>query len=123
LTRTSGFRWTQLFPALAGLPGAREPLYLGGYVAQGVRALERVPDPRACRACLCGGLRPLDNPIAIEARARAVPHALRLYAGYTGWSAAQLAAESAAGLWSVRACAAQTVWETPPERLWQRLSR
>jgi putative transcriptional regulator len=122
LTRESGFRWTQLFPALAGTAAAREPLYLGGFVAQGVSALEYVPATRQCPECLCGALRPLSDPAVIEARARRAPATLRVYAGYMGWSAEQLAAELAAGLWSTRACAADPIWRTPPERLWQRLS-
>ena len=122
LTRPSGFSWTKLFPALAGHAGAHEPLYLGGYVAQGLRALERVVTPSVCHECLCGGLRPLSDPVAIEARARTAPATLRLYAGYTGWSTEQLDAERAEGLWSVHSCAAETIWKTPPERLWQRLS-
>jgi putative transcriptional regulator len=47
---------------------------------------------------------------------------LRLYAGYTGWTAPQLQGEIARGLWKVLPASAGTVFDPHPETLWRRLT-
>jgi putative transcriptional regulator len=46
---------------------------------------------------------------------------LRVYAGYTGWSAGQLQNEIARGGWHVAPADAQTIFETDPARIWPEL--
>lgn len=49
--------------------------------------------------------------------------AVRIYAGYSGWSAGQLQDEIAEGAWYVVPSAPEDLWEPDPERLWQRVLR
>jgi putative transcriptional regulator len=46
---------------------------------------------------------------------------LRVYAGYTGWSAGQLAREIRAGVWVVDRADAASVFAPDPTRLWGRI--
>ena len=47
---------------------------------------------------------------------------LRVYAGYTGWTAPQLQSEVARGLWNVLPANARMVFDPHPETLWRRLT-
>jgi putative transcriptional regulator len=47
---------------------------------------------------------------------------IRIYAGYTGWTAAQLQSEVARGLWKMFPPNPDTVFDPHPETLWRRLT-
>jgi len=47
----------------------------------------------------------------------------RIYMGYAGWSAGQLAAEIAQGRWQVMPADAKTIFETPADEIWSSLMR
>ncbi|RKS10526.1 putative transcriptional regulator [Nocardiopsis sp. Huas11] len=49
--------------------------------------------------------------------------ALRVFAGYAGWSAGQLSGEIDEGAWYVLPALAQDVFTTEPDRLWSRVLR
>lgn len=66
------------------------------------------------------GLVDLDTPIELVA---GVLVGLRIYAGYSGWSAGQLEAELAEGAWHVVPASSEDPFEPSPERLWQDVLR
>lgn len=58
-----------------------------------------------------------------EAEARAMLCALRVFAGYAGWSPGQLAAEVATGGWWVVKARTSDVWTADPHTLWRDVLR
>ena len=96
----------------------REGVYDGGPVPLGVRALFRWKEQPANAERILGDVFVVSKKSAIPAGAKA-----RVYAGYVGWSAQQLADEIALGLWKLTRGDARTVFDPPPETLWRRLSR
>lgn len=92
--------------ALARLPGEDEPL--------GWRALD------GCAGVSRVGLVDLDAPPALLA-----PEVLqlRVFAGYSGWSAGQLRSEIEEGAWYLVQAEAGDVFAGDPERLWQEVLR
>lgn len=66
------------------------------------------------------GLVDLDAPIELLAEALA---ALRIFAGYAGWSAGQLEGEIAEGAWYVVAAEAGDAFGTEPSALWAQVLR
>jgi len=104
-----GLMLNRPLPRRAGEP----PMFAGGPVARGVRALLPEPsDPSAVR--LCAG-------VWLAAGQAKTPKG-RTYVGYTGWTAAQLRQEWQRGLWRIVPGDAAAVFDPEPERLWQRLT-
>jgi putative transcriptional regulator len=66
------------------------------------------------------GLLHLDTPIEIVSGAY---RDLRIFAGYAGWSAGQLQAELAQGLWHVVSAGYSDVFSTSPLDLWRAVLR
>lgn len=87
--------------ALAQVPGTDEPL--GWRALNGAPAVARV------------GLVDLDAPPELLAPEVA---RLRVFAGYAGWAAGQLASEVAEGAWYVVPAETGDVFMEDPERLW-----
>lgn len=96
----------------------RDGVYFGGPIALGARALFRWKKQPANAEHIFGDVFVVSKKSAIPAGAKA-----RVYAGYVGWSAQQLAGEIALGLWKITRIEARTVFDPHPETLWQRLSR
>ena len=97
LGRSSETPVAEAVPALAGLPGADEPVQLGGPVApQSVVALGDFARPDEAGVQVVGSLGTLD-PDGENASLRRV----RVYAGYAGWSAGQLDGELEQEAWIV----------------------
>ena len=66
----------------------------------------------------------LDQAILKDALgAHAGPDQLRFYVGYTGWGPGQLETELEAGAWRVVRGGADTVFDSKPESLWDRVVR
>lgn len=111
-------------PQLGERPGLELPLYFGGPVeVDGVLALVRsakavdgatrvLPD-----VYLCNDLRPVKQAL----RRPEVAQRLRVYAGYAGWTAGQLADELRAGAWVVGPADARSVFTSEPSSLWPRV--
>jgi len=92
--------------ALALVPGKDEPL--GWRALDGAPALARL------------GLLDLDAPAGLLAPAI---KALRVYAGYAGWSPGQLDMEIDEGAWYVLSAEPGDVFAARPERLWRTVLR
>ena len=92
--------------ALALVPGKDEPL--GWRALDGAPALARL------------GLLDLEAPAGLLAPAI---KALRVYAGYAGWSPGQLEAEIDEGAWYILPAEPGDVFAAHPERLWRDVLR
>jgi putative transcriptional regulator len=124
LNRPSGFPISHLFPETKSTAAGRRPLYLGGFVAQGVRALLRSPSPPQGARRLFNDVWLILSAARVEqfARAGERPPVFRAYAGYAGWSQAQLRKELLLGHWRIVPGTAAAVFDSQPETLWKRLS-
>ena len=124
LNRTSGFPLSHLFPEMKSTAAGMDPLYLGGFVAQGVRAVLRssAPPPGARR--LFHQVWFVLNAAQVQEMARSGkrPQVFRAYAGYAGWSQGQLRNEILFGHWRVVPGSAAIVFDPHPETLWKRLT-
>ncbi|HEV8038250.1 MAG TPA: YqgE/AlgH family protein [Bryobacteraceae bacterium] len=110
----------ELFPALK--PG-QAPVYKGGPIALGTRALLRSPSKPGPGMHVFGDVSMISNRRVMEdvLRAGASPSSFRVYAGYVGWSTQQLKNEIAQGLWRVLPPDANVVFNPDPEKVWGRL--
>lgn len=88
-------------------------VYAGGPVTIGVRGLIRSNDPPYFTVVS-------NRTELLHLNSSGVP--LRIFAGYTGWTAQQLQSEVARRLWKVLPFNAATVFDPHPETLWQRLT-
>jgi putative transcriptional regulator len=124
LNRPSGFPISHLFPETKSTAAGRRPLYLGGFVAQGVRTLLRSPSPPQGARRLFNDVWLILSAAQVEqfARAGERPPVFRAYAGYAGWSQAQLRKELLLGHWRIVPGTAAAVFDSQPETLWKRLS-
>jgi len=99
LNRVSEARVADVVPALADLPGADDPVQIGGPVApQSVVALGDFGEPEEAGTAVCGSLGTLDPDGSNESLKR-----LRVYAGYAGWAPGQLDGELELDAWIVLA--------------------
>jgi putative transcriptional regulator len=97
LGRASETRVADAVPALAELPGAGDPVQVGGPVAPGaVVALGDFEHPAEAGTHVCGTLGTLDPDGANESLRR-----MRVYAGYAGWGPGQLDGELEEEAWIV----------------------
>jgi putative AlgH/UPF0301 family transcriptional regulator len=96
----------------------RKDLFFGGPIPLGVRMLVR------SRTKPASSERVLGDVYVTEITALPAPKAVeRIYAGYVGWSRAQLDDEIARDLWKVIPGNAAIVFDPRPDTLWQRLIR
>lgn len=121
LNRPSEVPVETVLPEWAGLAMTPEVVFAGGPVQTDAlvglaRGTVRRPDatqvlPGVGALDLAGD--PDEQPTVAEA--------VRLYAGYAGWSAGQLEAEIEAGGWFVVEARADDAFSPDPERLWRRV--
>jgi putative transcriptional regulator len=90
--------------------------YFGGPIPIGVRVLIRA-SIRPEHAD------PLLPELWIATQIPSTPGVLRVYAGYVGWSADQLAHEISRGLWRILRATPAIVFDPSPATLWPRLLR
>jgi putative AlgH/UPF0301 family transcriptional regulator len=111
---------SELFPALKT---AQAPVYKGGPIAIGIRALLRSPSKPEPGLHIFGDISMISNRRVMEdvLRAGASLSSFRVYAGYVGWSTLQLKNEIAQGLWRVLPPDASVVFDPDPEKVWDRL--
>jgi putative transcriptional regulator len=117
LTRPSGVVAAEAVPSLEGLPGADELVYVGGPVQpEALMVLADFDDPAEAAVPVIDqmGFMPADaEPVELSIRR------LRVFAGYSGWSAGQLESEVAAPSWIVVPAVADDAFTTDPEELWR----
>jgi putative transcriptional regulator len=110
------------------LPGASPkaastPVYFGGPVPIGTRALYRSREKLGNALSVFGDVYLIaDLPILQTMAGSTGPGVFRVYAGYTGWSAGQLRGEVERGLWRVLPGDARLVFDPHPESVWARLA-
>jgi putative transcriptional regulator len=117
LTRPSEVVAADAVPSLAGLRGADEVVYVGGPVQpDALMVLADFEDPADAAVPIIDGLgfMPADSE----------PHDLsirrvRLFAGYSGWSAGQLESELDEPAWIVVPASAGDAFAEDPEELWR----
>jgi len=124
INRRSDVPASDTFPELTNVKGGPIPVWGGGPIAIGIRALHQSDfQPAEGREVFAGVSVITDKPLIIRLlSAPTPPDNLRIYAGYVGWTAQQLRNEVAMGLWLVRAGDPAIVFDPNPESLWDRLT-
>jgi len=126
LNRFSSFELARALPDWAPLASSPKALYDGGPVSQRGAICLAVPaatgeEPPGWRRVFADvGLLNLDTPVEIADGTYA---ALRVFAGYTGWDAGQMAAELGFGLWHCVPALPQDPFDPDPLTLWRRVLR
>ncbi len=125
LNRPTEFPLSHLFPEIRSAASGKDPLYFGGLVALGAKALIRSSAQREGAQRLFDSVFLITQSAAIEKAARTGMRGdvFRVYAGYAGWSPGQLRNELLLGHWRVLPGDSATVFDPHPETLWRRLSR
>lgn len=117
LSRPSDVAATDAVPALEGLPGADDFVYVGGPVqpeAFMVLADFEDVDEAAAPIMASLGFMPADaEPDDLSIRR------LRLFAGYSGWGAGQLEAELQESSWIIVDAVTEDAFARDPDELWR----
>ena len=124
VNRRSDVPASEAFPELTNAKGGPVPVWAGGPLAIGIRALHQSDFlPAEGREVLAGLSLITNKPLILKLLAASTPpDNFRIYAGYIGWTAQQLRNEVATGLWLVRAGDSGVVFDPTPETLWDRLT-
>jgi putative transcriptional regulator len=117
LSRPSDVPASEAVPSLEGLPGGKDPVFVGGPVQpEAFMALAEFDDVDEAAAPIFGhlgfvsaGAEPVDLAIS----------RLRLFAGYAGWGPGQLEAELEEPSWIVVAAEADDAFADDPDELWR----
>jgi putative transcriptional regulator len=121
LNRPSETPLTRLLDLPAG--GSVPLVYQGGPVeGQGVLALVKSDTARPDTKQVLDGVLEITDPGPLNdlVKANAGPDRLRVYYGYSGWSAEQLERETRSGAWHVFDGTAAIVFDPDPATLWKR---
>ena len=117
LSRPSEVPAEEAVPALGGLPGAADPVFVGGPVQpEAFMALAEFEDVDESAAAIFGdvGFMPAEaEPADLDVRR------MRLFAGYAGWGPGQLEAELAEPSWIVVTAEASDPFANDPDELWR----
>ena len=117
LSRPSDVAAVEAVPVLDGLPGADDPVFVGGPVQpEAFMVLAEFDDVDQAAAPIIGGLGFM--PADAEPDDLAIRR-LRLFAGYSGWGSGQLEAELAEDSWIVVDAAAEDAFADDPDELWR----
>lgn len=124
VNRRSDVPASEAFPELTNAKGGPVPVWAGGPLAIGIRALHQSDfQPAEGREIVTGLSLISDKPLILKLLAASTPpNNFRIYAGYVGWTSQQLRNEVATGLWLVRAGDPAVVFDQNPETLWDRLT-
>jgi putative transcriptional regulator len=121
LNRPSDTPLTGLLDLPAG--GSVPLVYQGGPVeGSGVLALVKADAARPDTKAVLDGVYEITAPAALNdlVHANAGPDRLRVYYGYSGWSADQLERETRTGAWHVFDGSPAIVFDPNPDTLWKR---
>jgi putative transcriptional regulator len=117
LSRPSDVPALHAVPSLEGLPGADDPVFVGGPVQpEAFMVLAEFDDVGQAAAPIIAGLgfMPADaEPEELSIRR------LRLFAGYSGWGAGQLEAELDESSWIVVEAHTDDAFARDPDELWR----
>ena len=117
LSRPSDVAAAEAVPLLEGLPGAEGPIFVGGPVQpEAFMVLAEFEDVEEAAAPImdCLGFMPSDTePDDLSIKR------LRLFAGYSGWSAGQLEAELEEPSWIVVDAETDDAFADDPDELWR----
>jgi putative transcriptional regulator len=117
LSRPSDVPALHAVPSLEGLPGADDPVFVGGPVQpDAFMVLAEFEDVGQAAAPIMAGLgfMPADaEPEELSIRR------LRLFAGYSGWGAGQLEAELDESSWIVVDAVTDDAFAPDPDELWR----
>jgi putative transcriptional regulator len=117
LSRPSNVPASDAVPALDGLPGSTDPVFVGGPVQpEAFMALAEFDDVGEAAAPIFGaiGFMPAESePEDLSIRR------VRLFAGYAGWGPGQLEAELAEPSWLVVDASADDPFADDPDELWK----
>ncbi len=117
LSRPSELPAAAAVPILEGMPGATDPVFVGGPVQpEAFMVLAEFDDVEQAAAPILGrvGFMPADAEPDELAIVR-----LRLFAGYSGWDGGQLEAELAEDSWLVVDAIADDAFADDPDELWR----
>ena len=104
-------------PALELLPGAQDPVFVGGPVQpEAFMVLAEFDDVTEAAAPIMGGLGFM--PAEAEPDELSIRR-MRLFAGYSGWGIGQLEAELAESSWIVVDAEADDAFANDPDELWR----
>lgn len=119
LSRPSEVRATEAVPALEGLPGAADPVFVGGPVQpEAFMALAEFEDVDESAAPVFGDV----GFVAAEAEPDDLAvRRVRLFAGYAGWGPGQLEAELEEPSWIVVGAEAGDPFADDPDELWRQV--
>jgi putative transcriptional regulator len=117
LSRPSDVPAAEAVPVLDGLPGAEDPVFVGGPVQpDAFMVLAQFEDVDESAAPIIDGLGFM--PADAEPGELAIKR-LRLFAGYSGWGSGQLEDELADESWIVVDAAADDAFADDPDLLWR----
>jgi putative transcriptional regulator len=117
LSRPSTVAAAEAVPSLDGLPGAADPVFVGGPVQpEAFMALAEFDDVDEAAAPIFGDLGFM--PAEAEPEDLSIRR-VRLFAGYAGWGPGQLEAELAEPSWIVVAAEAGDPFVDDPDELWR----
>jgi len=117
LSRPSDVAAADAVPVLDGLPGADDPVFVGGPVQpEAFMVLAEFEDVDEAAAPIIDGLGFV--PADAEPGDLAIKR-LRLFAGYSGWGSGQLEDELAEDSWIVVDAAADDAFADDPDVLWR----
>ncbi|NNL84836.1 MAG: YqgE/AlgH family protein [Myxococcales bacterium] len=87
-----------------------------GWVLAGARGAESLS-----LVDVAPGIRFTSAPEDLRRLSAEPPERMRVFLGFAGWGAGQLAEEIAAGAWLVAPTSPEVVFETPDDRIWERV--
>ena len=117
LSRPSDVAAVEAVPVLDGLPGADDPVFVGGPVQpEAFMVLAEFEDVDEAAAPIIDGLGFI--PAHAEPSDLAIKR-LRLFAGYSGWGSGQLEDELEEDSWIVVDAAAEDAFADDPDVLWR----
>jgi putative transcriptional regulator len=117
LSRPSDVRAADAVPILDGLPGAADPVFVGGPVQpEAFMVLAEFVDVDDAAASILDGIGFM--PADAEPEELAIRR-MRLFAGYSGWGVGQLEAEVAEDSWIVVDARPEDAFADDPDLLWR----
>ena len=126
INRQTKIPLSRLSKEMEGAKGRSDPLYQGGPVEPAaVLALVRSRAKPEEAKLVVEGVHIISTKAALEKTMAtgAAPDTFRLYLGYAGWDAGQLAWELQMDAWDVLPATAGIVFDPHPETLWPRLAQ
>jgi putative transcriptional regulator len=125
VNRSSRVKLSELLPRVQGLEHRSDTIFEGGPVERSeiLMLVHAAKEPEDSKAVF-GDVYLSSSAELLKQLAAASPQAnapFRIYSGYAGWAAGQLAAEVGAGAWHIFPATSTAVFSPRPDTLWQEL--